>query len=449
MLRVDSRKVEPGDTFLALKGSYKDGHDYIKHAIDKGAVCIIASHGEYSVKTIIVEDTRSYLVNYLKDLYLEKIKKIKLIAITGTTGKTTTGDILYQLLNNLNMKTAYIGTNGFYANGLFQEISSTTPDLYELYELINKAVDNECETLILEVSSRAITQRHVEGLRFDAVIFTNFIAHQRKDKENYLNTKIEPFKMLKKAGYGIINKKDSYYNYLTLNQNKNIFYGTIDSDYPIRKIKETYNYTEFNLGKNTIKLPLIGSYNMFNYAAAYIAAKTLNFTDEEIISATLSLHPVDGRFDFLQYNDSLIIIDYAYDIDTINSVIKEVKKLSKGKIITIIGCGGERRKEKRSLIGKLVTNNSDFTIFTTDNPRHENEDEIINDITNNLENQNYQTIVNRKEAIKSGINMLKDQDILLILGKGHENYQIIDNEKFPFKDRDEVVKIIKWVANEL
>ncbi len=443
MLRVDSRKVEPGDTFLALTGPYTDGHDYINDAIDRGAACIIATHGEYSVKTIITEDTRTYLSNYLKELNLEKLEKIKLIGITGTTGKTVTGDLIYQLLNTLNMKTAYIGTNGFYIDGKIQKTSSSTPDIYEIYELINQAIDSECENIIIEASSKAMEQRHLEGLRFDIAIFTNFLAHQRKDKENYLNTKIELFKMLKKNGIAIINKKDPYYEYFALPQNTNIFYGTLDSDYPLRKISSNYNYTEFSLGQNRIKMPLIGPYNMYNYASAFIAVKTLGFDDETIISATLSLHPIDGRFESIKYKNSLIIIDYAYDIDTVNNVIKETKKIAQGRIITLIGCGGERRREKRPLIGKLVSENSDMAIFTTDNPRHENEEAIINDMIKDLNNDNYQVIISRKEAIKKGISLLENQDILLILGKGHEDSQIIGSDEFPFKDRDEVMKAIK------
>lgn len=443
MLRVDSRKVKPGDTFLALTSSYTDGHDYINDAIDRGAVCIIANHGEYPVKTIIVEDTKTYLCNYLKELNLAKMQNIKLIGIAGTSGKTATGDLIYQLLNNLNVKTAYIGTNGFYLDGQVNEISASTPDIYEIYNLINQAIDNNCKVVIIEASSKAIQQRHLEGLNFDIAIFTNFAAHKRKDKEVYLDTKIEIFKMLKKDGVAIINKKDPYYKYMTLPQNNNILYGSADSDYPLRRINNTYTFSEFTLDNNKIKLPLIGLYNMYNYTPAYITAKILGFDSEEIISATLSLHQIDGRFEAIPYKDNLIIIDYAYDLTEINNTIKEVKNMVQGKIITIIGCGGERRIEKRPLIGTLVSDNSDFVIFTTDNPRNENEEQIINEITKNIEKDNFISIIDRKEAIKKGINMLENKDILLILGKGHENYQIIGNDKFPFKDHDEVMKIIK------
>lgn len=443
MLRVDSRKVEPGDTFLALKGPYKDGHDYINQAIDKGAACIIATHGEYPVKTIITEDTRTYLSNYLKELNLEKLEKVSLIAISGTFGKTITGDILYQLLNTLGTKTAYIGTNGLYLDGKVKKISSSTPDIYELYELINEALQHQCEIVVIETSSKAIKQRHIEGLRFDAAIFTNFTAHQKTGKEEYLNAKIEPFKMLKKGGYAVINKKDPYYEYFALPQNHNIFYGSLDSDYQVRKVNTEYNFNEFTINGNNIKTPLIGSNNIYYYTAAYVIAKILGFDHEEIASATLALRPTDGRFEPVIYKDNLIIIDYAYDLMAINNVLKEAKKLAKNKIITLIGCGGERRKETRPLIGKLVTENSDFVIFTSDNPRHEDEKSIIDDITQNLEKENFTTIINRKEAIKKAVNMLESKDILLILGKGHETSQIIGSDEFNFKDKDEVLKAIK------
>ena len=182
---------------------------------------------------------------------------------------------------------------------------------------------------------------------------------------------------------------------------------------------------------------------MYNYAPAFISAKILGFADESIVSATLSIHPTDGRFETIKYKEGLVIIDYAYTPNDVNTVIKETKKIAQGKIITIIGCGGERRKDKRPLLGKIVTENSDFAIFTSDNPRHENEEDIINDITKELEKDNYISIVSRKEAIKKGISMLKEKDILLILGKGHEDYQIIGSDEFPFKDSKEVMKIIK------
>lgn len=442
MLKVNSKKVEAGDTFLALKSEYHDGHDYINEAIDNGAACIIASKGEYDVKTIITPDTRTYLANYLKELNLEKLERIKLIGIVGSRGKTCTGDLTCQLLNNLNVKTAFIGTNGFYLNGVYNKTKETTPDIYELYEMINQAIDNECEVIVIEISSKAIKQRHIEGIRFDMLVFTNFIAKETS-KEEYLNSKIEPFKMLKKNGYAIINKNDNNYSCFALPQNSNIFYGPQDSDYPIIKLSSNYGNIKFNINQEEITIPLTYLNDMYNYAPAYIIAKLLHFNSESIASANLSLHSVEGRFESIKYKDSLIVIDYAYNHDSINNVIEETRALNPSKIITIIGQGGECHKEARPLIGKLVTEKSDYVIFTNDNPRHEDENEIINDITKDLTATNYEVILNRKEAIRKGISMLDVADILLILGKGHEDSQIIDGNAFPFKDKSEVIKAIK------
>ncbi len=445
MLRVNSKEVNPGDTFLALRGTIKDGHEYIDEAIDRGAACIIADHGEYSVKTIIVSDTRAYLASYLKELYLEKLDKVKLIGIAGTNGKTITGDLIYQLLNNLNSKTAYIGTNGFYINDEIKKISSSTPDIYEMYELINKAIDSDCENIIIEVSSRAIKQGHIEGLRFDVAVFTNFIIGNLTEEEKtaYINTKIELFKMIKKTGTAIINKKDSYYQYFALPQNNNVFYGSKDSDYKIDNISLTYDFTEFDINEKHIKIPLIGSQNIYNYLAAYVTARILHFPDDAIKNATDVLKQIDGRYQGIKSKDSLIIIDYAYDKDMIDNVINITKDFSKGKIITLIGCGGDKRQDQRSKIGKLVTKKSDYVIFTTDNPRHEDPEKIINEMTKDVQSDNYEVVINRREAIKKGIDMLEDKDILLVLGKGHEAFQVIGSDKIPYKDYNEVIKNIK------
>ena len=442
MLRVNSKKVKPGDTFLALKNEYTNGEDYIQKAIENGAACIITTKGEYPVKTIITEDTRTYLSNYLKELNLEKLEKIKLIAITGTYGKTTTADLTYQLLNSLNIKAAYIGTNGFYIDGKVKKTSSSTPDIYELYNLINEAVTENCEVLIIETSSKAIRQRHIEGLRFDIAVFTNF-KNNYIDNTKYLNDKIEPFKMLKKGGYAIINQSDPYYKKFTLPGNTNILYGEKNSNYPLEIMEENYDYTTISINSKQIKLPLIGKFQAYDYTPAYIIAKMLTIDEEAIISATLTLHNVDGRFDALKYKDSLIIVDYAYDLNSIKNTIKNAKDIAKGKIITIIGAGGEKRQTQRSFIGKLITEQTDYTIFTNDNPRHENEQDIIKDLIKDVQKENYEIILNRKEAIKKGISMLENKDILLILGKGHENVQIIGSDEFPLKDKEEVLKNIK------
>ena len=440
MLRVNSKEVTSGDTFLALTGPNTDGHDFIEDAIDRGAACIIAERGEYSVKTIIVNDTRTYLSNYLKEMYMEKLTKIKIIGISGTTGKTTTGDIMYQTLNNLNIKTAFLGTNGFYINNEKIDTDASTPDIYEMYDFINKAIDSECENIIIEVSSNAVNQRHIEGLRFDIAVFTNINDIQ---DEEYLNSKIEIFKMLKKDGIAIINKKDPNYKYFTFQQNNNIFYGTEDSDCKISNIGLTYDFTEFNLNDKYVRIPLIGSQNIYNFLPSYIIAKEFELSDEEIIESLDKLKQVDGRYQKIKNGDSLVIIDYAYDVKDVERIINLTKEFKKGKIITLIGCGGERREDQRPQIGQLVARQSDYVVFTSDNPRHEDANKILEEITKGTRKTNYEVIENRKEAIKTAISKLTEKDILLILGKGNEEYQEIDGDKFPFKDENEVLKYVK------
>ncbi len=438
MLRVNSKEVNPGDTFLILDSNEAEKH--AEEAIDRGAACIISNGMQYNVKTIITSDTRSYLTNYLKELYFEKLEKIRLIGIVGTSGKTVTGDITCQLLNSLNSKTANIGTNGFYLDGEITKTKATTPDIYELYEYINKAIDKNCENIIIEISSKAVQKRYIEGLRFDIVIFTNFI---KNDDENYLNTKIEPFKMLKKDGTAIINKKDPYYSYFALPQNHNIFYGGEGSDYKITNIGLTYEFTEFNINDKRVEIPLLSSYNIYNFLAAYTVASILNYPDDAIINEAADLKQVAGRYQVVKNKNSLIIIDYAYDKNMIESIIDHTKEFAKARLITLIGLGGEKRQEQRSKIGKLVTKKSDYVIFTTDNPRYENPEDIIKDMLKDVQTNNYEKVINRREAIKKGIEILEENDILLVLGKGNEEFQIIENDKIPFKDYNEVIKNVK------
>lgn len=438
MLKINAKEINPGDTYLSLPGEEEGRKKQIEEAIDKGAACIITDKGEYEVKTIITTDTKTYLSNYLKELYFEKIDNIRIIGIVGRAGKTLTQNLITQTLNNLNSKTAYIGENEFYLDGKTKKIET---NIYTIYENIGKAIDNNCENIIIEISSENISERQYEGLRFDIVIYTNIIG--RQITEEYINSKIEPFKMIKKDGYAIINKKDPYYEKFALPQNHNIYYGTLDSDYKITNISLTYDYIEFTLNKTIIKLPILGSYNIYNFINAFIIAKLLNFGEEEIVESIKNIKQVEGRYQTIKNQDSLVIIDNAYDAERIKSIIEYTKEFSKGTITTIIGCDSNIEKEERAKIGTVVTNMTDHVIFTSDNPRYEEPDNIIEDMIKNIEKSNYEIIINRKEAIKKGVNSLKNEDILLILGKGKEEYQIIGNDEFAHSDYKEVMKNVK------
>lgn len=443
MLRVNSKKVTEGDTFLDLSEDENIGKLHINEAIEKGATCIITKRGNYDVKTILTNDPRKYLSNYLKELYEEKLKKIRIIGIVGTSGKTSTGIILNQMLNKLNSKSAFIGTNGFYLNDYVIKIGLSTPDIYNLYEYINRAVDEKCENIIIEISSCAVINRYVESINLDIAIFTNLKLKNIKEKEEYINSKIEIFKRLKSGSKAIINKKDKYYEYFTFPSNTNIYYGSSDSSYYPKNIKLNYDNAQFKIGEKIVKLKLIGISNVYNYLAAYTLIKSLGFKEEEIINISSDIEQVDGRYQGVFFKERLVIIDYAYTPDMIKNIIKTTKKISKGKIYTLVGAGGNRRVDSRNKIGKTVTKNSYYAIFTTDNPRDETPEKIIEDIVKDLKETNFEIILDRKEAIKKAISLLNKNDILLILGKGNEEYQIIGEDKFPHSDIKEVQKNIR------
>lgn len=448
MLRTDSRLVQKGDTFIALRGVDNDGHQYIEKAIQNGASKIICEEGNYSVETVIVKDTRTYLADYLYNKYDEKLKNINLIGITGTNGKTTSAFLASQLLNQLASKTAYIGTIGFYIGDTrIKELNNTTPDLIELYDMFLTCHEKKVKNIIMEVSSHAIELKRILGLKFKIVAFTNFTQDHldfHKTMENYLKAKVKLFQdYLKDPYYAIVNADDPYNKYFQLEKNHNILYGFQNADYQITAYHLFLDKSEITLNnKYHIILPIPGKYNIYNYLLSFIIAEKLGFTKEQIINITPKLTPPPGRFDIVKYHNNSIIIDYAHTPDGVLNIINSALEYKTGKIITIIGCGGNRDKTKRSIMGKIASENSDITIFTNDNPRKEDPKEIMNDILNGVKNKNYKVIYDRIEAIHTGIDLLESNDILLVLGKGHENYQIIGEEKHHLDDKEEVVKYI-------
>lgn len=445
MLKVNSKRIEKGDTFIAIKSAVRDGHDYIEDAIDHGAVCVIAERGEYSVKTIIVKDTRKYLADYLKELYQEKLGKVKIIGITGTNGKTTSSYFIYQLLNSLGVKTAYIGTIGFYLNGKSRPLKNTTPDLYDLYEMMIEAADAGAGVIVMEVSSQALDMRRVEGIRFDVVCFTNLTEDHLDYHKTMVEYKASKQKLFNSVrGYTIINMDARDASDFVFPKNKNVLFGVKDYDYKIGSIKLCSNETSFKVSHDgkvrEVVLPIPGIYNIHNYMNAYIICDKMGLNMDLVIDDTLRLKSPKGRYELIK---NRVIVDYAHTPDAVRNIIKSVRQYSKGRIITLIGCGGDRDKKKRPLIGNIASKYSDYVYFTSDNPRTEEPNEIINDMIKKVDKDNYEVILEREDAIKKAIGELKQDDILLVLGKGHENYQIIGKEKFPFNDTEVVKKYLK------
>lgn len=453
MLKANSKKVEPGDTFIAIKSKVRDGHDYIEEAIEKGAACIIAERGEYNVKTIIVSDTKAYLAKYLKELYADKLNKIKLIGITGTNGKTTSCYFTYQLLNKLGVKTAYIGTIGFFLPNKHTPLVNTTPDLYDLYEMIVEAVNEECQVVIMEASSQALDSRRLERIKFNIAVFTNItedhLDYHHSMKE-YQLAKLKLFSSVK--DYTIINIDDPHGKNFISEKNKNILIGQQECDYRLSDItlsetRSTFKITHKGETKDII-LPIPGMYNIYNYLNAYVICDKLCLNEDDIIRETLNLKTPKGRYQVINNDKFTVIVDYAHTPDAVLKIINSVKAYAKGRILTLIGCGGDRDKEKRPVMGKIATDYSDFVFFTSDNPRTEDPEAIINDMIQSVEKQNYEIIVDRVEAIKKAISTLTENDILLVLGKGHEDYQIIGTEKTYLNDAEEVLKYVKLVTKK-
>jgi len=451
MLKVNSKKIEPGDTFIAIKSAVRDGHDFIEDAIDRGAACIIAEYGEYSVKTIIVPDTKVYLANYLKELYADKIGKLKLVGITGTNGKTTSAFFIFQLLNRLKVRASYIGTIGFYLPEKSNHSAvNTTPDLYDLYDLLVEAADDDCEVVALEVSSQALDNRRVEGLKFDMACFTN-LTQDHLDyhitMEAYEEAKLKLFDNIKRSGNAVINMDDTYGKDFVLEGNKNVLIGQGNYDYKISDITLDNHSSTFKVTHDgetrEIVLPIPGTYNIYNYMNAYILCDKLNLDMDEVVEATLHLKAPTGRYQIVKNDKISVIIDYAHTPDAVENIIDSVREYCKGRIFTLVGCGGDRDKTKRPLMGQIATEKSDYVVFTSDNPRTENPDEILNDITTGLRKTNFEVITDRKDAIKKAVSLLENKDILLVLGKGHEDYQIIGTEKIHLSDFEEVSKYVK------
>ena len=444
-IKIDSRKVKKGDIFVALRTLNNDGHDYIEDAIKNGASKIIAEYGSYDIDYEIVNNTREYLAAYLKENYYDLIKDIKLIGVTGTNGKTTSCFSLYQALNILGIKSAYIGTIGFYMDEFVSKLNNTTPELLDIYELLIECKKNNVKVVVMEVSSHALSMNRVEGLLFDTAIFTNLTQDHldyHKTLENYRKEKEKLFDMCKNA---IINIDDDNSKYFIKDRNNNYTYGKNESDYIIKNIKLTENGSSFSVkhkGKEVnYKTKLLGEYNIYNLLNVIIYLDTIGICDEVKVEVISKINHPSGRMEIIDYKNNKIIIDYAHSPDAVNKIISSVKSFAKSRIITIVGCGGNRDRSKRPLMVREALK-SDYAILTSDNPRNENQSAIFEDMIYGVESDNFEIVYDRSEAIYKGIKMLKDSDILLILGKGHEDYQIIGDKKYHFSDREEVLKYI-------
>ena len=451
-IQSDSRKIKKGDTFIAIKCEVNDGHKYIEKAIENGASKIIAERGEYSVPTLIVNNTRLYLEEYLKKNYNKYLNEMTLIGITGTNGKSTSAYLIYQALNKLGIKTGYIGTIGFFLEEKIMNLPNTSVDICDTYDLLMQAYDKGYKTVVMETSSHALYNGRLKTIDFDYTIFTNLTQDHldyHKTMENYALAKQLLFKKLKKTGIAIINNDDEYKDYFMLKENNNVTYGTQNSDYMFYDLKMDHLGSSFKIkGKANLNIStkLIGRYNIYNLVDSIVLLKEMNFSNEEIENVVVNLNPPAGRMEKIEYKDNSIIIDYAHTPDGLENFISTVKEFTTGNIYIVFGCTGDRDRLKRPIMTDIVGKYAKYFIITNDDPHFENPDQIVNDMTCEYTKNNYEVCLDRKKAIEKGINLLQKKDVLLILGKGHEEFMIIGNDRIPFNDKKTVMNYIEELS---
>lgn len=442
---TNSKLIKKGQIFVAIKGHTVDGHDYIEEAIKNGASKIICEKEiSFSIPYEQVNDTKEYLKNVLVQEYSEIVNKLKIIGVTGTNGKTTSCYLTYQMLQKLGKNVAYLGTIGYYQNEKYIELNNTTPDILTLYKLLLDAVDNNVEYLVMEVSSHALSFERIAGLKFVCGAFTNLTEDHldyHKTMEAYLSEKLKLINYLKTDATMIINSDDesgekfkTFKNYKT--------YG-LNGDYKIENYNILPDHTdlEFSYNNETYKVTtnLTSKFNIYNYLTCVSILNSLGFSILDIIKITKDVYPPKGRCETYKVGKGYAVVDYAHTPDAVLKVILAYTELKKNRVITIVGCGGDRDPIKRPIMGNIATKLSDYVIFTNDNPRTEDPRKIMEDIIKDNHSTNYEVIYDRKNAIIKGIDMMENEDILLVLGKGHEDYQIIGHNKIHFDDA-EIIK---------
>ncbi len=450
---TNSKLIKKGQTFVAIKGYTVDGHDYIKNAVENGASEIIAEKNvDCGVPVTVVKNSAEYYQNLLVKEYKDEFKDLKLIGITGTNGKTTSAYLTYQMLNLLGKKTAYIGTIGFICDNNVRNLPNTSPEILTTYKLLMEAKEKNCEYVVMEVSNFALELKRCEGLKFDCASFTNLTEDHldyHKTMENYMNAKLKLTDYVK--GVLTVNIDDEvskkfiekYKNTKTYGYNKSDFQILNDDIYP------DHTDIDFKINNKNYKVTtnLTSKFNVYNYFTMFSIIYELGFNPNEIIEKTKQLKAPKGRCETYKVKNGFAVIDYAHTPDAVLKVVTAYKELSKGKVITLVGCGGDRDPIKRPIMGQIASNYSDYVIFTNDNPRTENPEKIMEDILKGVKKTNYEVCLDRKQAIIKALNMIKENDIVLLLGKGHEDYQIIGHNKIHLDDCEEVKKYIEKTEN--
>jgi UDP-N-acetylmuramoyl-L-alanyl-D-glutamate--2,6-diaminopimelate ligase len=461
-IEYDSRQVKKNSIFVAIKGLKTDGHKFLQNAINKGAIGVIVENDKAvpdeltahnKIAKILVKDSRKALAELSKGFYNNPTDRLKLIGITGTNGKTTTAFILKNILQNAGYKTGLVGTIANYVGDQKIDSSLTTPEANDLNKLFYEMIESGCSHAVMEVSSHSLVLKRVYGLNFSVGVFSNITSdhldfHQSFDE--YLKAKKILFDGLKIDAVALINSDDiSSKEIIKDSKAKIVSYGiSNNSDYLISNIHYDLSGTSFNITHNSIdysiNTSLIGIFNAYNATSAFAAAHSLGIGSGKIIEGIKACPQVPGRFEVLGNGKKKVIVDYSHTADSLEKTLLAVREIVKDKnqVVTVFGCGGDRDKTKRPVMGKIATELSDKVFITSDNPRTENPFEIIKDIKKGISKSNYEVEENREQAIAKAVQNSKNDAVILVSGKGHENYQEINGVRNHFSDREVALKYL-------
>jgi UDP-N-acetylmuramoyl-L-alanyl-D-glutamate--2,6-diaminopimelate ligase len=453
-ITCDSRQVNPGSLFVAVKGLSADGHAFIKQAIAHGAAAIVSERPvKSSIPVLEVQDSRHALAFASRRFYDYPDRSLIMIGVTGTNGKTTVAYLLEALLNACGLRCGLLGTVQYRWPGHRETASHTTPDAVRLYQTLRDMVESGVAAVAMEVSSHALEQHRVSGIQYRAAIFTN-LTHDHldyhPDMDSYAQAKAKLFHQLSPEGSGVINSDDPY-GRLMLDQclGKRITYGEKgDPTYRIERCRVTPEGSHFRLIHHNEKLefftPLLGEFNVVNASAAVIAALDLGLNIEQISKGLTGFERVPGRMEgFRAPLGFWVVVDYAHTPDALQNALKTARAFTSNHLVTVFGCGGDRDRKKRPEMGRIAAELSHHVIVTSDNPRTEDPERIIRDILEGLPaSASFQVVEDRETAIREALIQAVPGDTVIIAGKGHEDYQILGHKRIHFDDREIVQKYL-------
>lgn len=461
-IKYDSRQISKNDLFICVQGFKTDGHRYINDAIEKGARAVVIDKEltDYNkdITYIKVDDSRKAMPLLSKNFFKDPLQDIDLIGVTGTNGKTTTTYLIKDILNKSGYKTGLIGTIEVFNGNKTVNSSRTTPEALDIYRFIAEMRENDVRYVVMEVSSHALALNRVDTMEFTSAVFTNLTQDHldyHNTMEEYAAQKAKLFKKIKTNGTAIINNDDDYAElFKKQTDNKVITYSlNNDSDLKAENIELSLKGVKFSIDNLKFELNLTGKFNIYNSLAAIGVAKGLEIDDNIIKNSLENVTGIPGRFETVNLDQPFnVIVDYAHTPDSMINILEAVKHFDHNNIIIVFGCGGERDKGKRPIMGEIAVREGDSVVVTTDNPRSEDPATIISEIEKGIKDSKYETpysiVPDRGEAIFEAVAQAQEDDVVIIFGKGHETYQVFADKTIDFDDREVAKKAIKQKMSE-